>query len=236
MTIMENDDSPYVITIPLNNGGDDDTIAEEDDDTIAVAEEEDSPLLLPLRPKDTFYYTQTPEIICKPCYILVVMILFFLVAFTFFVLFDDPNYQVDSLSISSFNIDVYESQITAFWNITFSARNTDGVSFNLLDYGDVHVSVFYKDEILSLACIGPLHYGPWHKTKLFNANPVALTTRIDEKVAKAIANDWERGSVFFTLRLKNLAPKLDVLCENVNVAFANSSTTGSMLDQYTPCS
>ncbi|OMO89057.1 hypothetical protein CCACVL1_08040 [Corchorus capsularis] len=183
---METDDSPHSITIPLNNGGDD-TIAEEDHDTIAVAEEddsiaeeEDSPLLLPLRPKDTFYYTQTPEIVCN------------LVAFTFFVFFDDPNYQVDSLSISSFNIDVYESQITASWNITFSARNTDGVSFNLLDYGDVHVSVFYKDEILSLACIGPLHHGPWHRTKLFSANPVALTTRIDEKVAKAIANDWER--------------------------------------------
>ncbi|OMO95648.1 ENTH/ANTH/VHS superfamily protein [Corchorus capsularis] len=132
-----------------------------------------------------------------------------------------PEFRVESLSVSSFNL--AGSQITAKWNAGFVPSKKDS------PFLDQHLnfSVFYQNQLLSQQVVAPLLFDvpgsddsdqTTEAYSVLKVKAVALGETIDGWMAEVMAMGRARGVLAFNLKLEAVGgKKFRVFCENIKV-------------------
>lgn len=152
-----------------------------------------------------------------------------------------PEFRVDSLSVSNFNIS--SSLVSGNWDVQFTVRNPNKKI--TVKYDRIDADVFYKSEGLASTTLPPFSQGKRNETKV-RATFGAIGTYVDDWVVRDVNGDRGRGSVKFSVRLLARARfkagawgtrkrYVRVLCRDVPVGLTLSSGRGSMVGDAREC-
>ncbi|XP_043691529.1 NDR1/HIN1-like protein 10 [Telopea speciosissima] len=145
-----------------------------------------------------------------------------------------PEFQLDSASVSSFNVS--SSDLTANWDLAFTVRNPNKKLIVFYDSFDGYV--FYGRAQLAETSLPPFYQGKRNQTTV-QAKFAAASTYVNDYVASSIAADRSQGAVSFNVRLvtwvrfksglwRTRRHWMSVLCRNVRVSFSSNSRVGSL--------
>lgn len=149
-----------------------------------------------------------------------------------------PEFQADSLSLSSFNLTPSpNSLLTATWILHLTVRNPNHkVS---LSYDQIESSIYYKSKMLSVTSLPPFTQSKRNVTSA-EARFAATDAYVEGRAADGIGKEKrEKGSVEFNTRVfarvrysvggwRARARFLRVYCSNLQVAFSGNSSNGLM--------
>ncbi|KAF5751696.1 protein YLS9 [Tripterygium wilfordii] len=155
-----------------------------------------------------------------------------------------PEFRVDSLSVSNFNVTSSSQTLTGSWNLRLQVYNPN--SRMTLSYDDVRPSVFYKTEFLVETRIPPFQQGKKNQT-FVDASFSASNSYVDRRVLDGISADRARGTVSFNVKVvavvkfrtgawRARARVLRVYCTDVPVGITASSTSGKLVGGARECS
>lgn len=160
------------------------------------------------------------------------------------------KFELDSLSVNPLNISNNSSNITANWNIIFSATDFESCHFGCKHHGTyydspIEVSIFYNDSIITYKAIdSPLsqYFAEQHR-RVTHANTGVSSEHIDRSIADAIVADLvssPRRAVNFAVTVKTIVQiegsehhhdrddsaswQLTASCEQVSVGFSSDDT------------
>lgn len=151
-----------------------------------------------------------------------------------------PQFHVDSLSVSGFNIS--SSQVTGNWDVQFAVRNPNKKLSVYYDH--IEASVYYRNALLSQKTLPPFKQGTKNQTAL-RATLVADSIYVDGD-ANDIAAHRTSGSVSFNVRVLSIVRFKDgawrarrrvmrVLCGNLGVGISSNSSRGNLLGGSRQC-
>ncbi|XP_057483461.1 NDR1/HIN1-like protein 10 isoform X2 [Actinidia eriantha] len=110
-----------------------------------------------------------------------------------------PEFRVDSVSLSNFNLSSTSSLLTGNWDVKFAVSNPNHKIS--LYYDHIAASVFYKDESLSETTVAPFDQGTRNQTTV-TATFATAARYVDKKAADSILSDrTSRGIVDFNVRM-----------------------------------
>lgn len=157
------------------------------------------------------------------------------------------KFELDSLSVKPLNISNNSSNITANWNIIFSATDFESCHFGCKHHdtyydSPIEVSIFYNDSIITYKAIdSPLsqYFAEQHR-RVTHANTGVSSEHIDRSIADAIVADLvssPRRTVNFAVTVKTIVQiersehhhdrddsaswQLTASCEQVSVGFSS---------------
>ncbi|GFZ20253.1 hypothetical protein Acr_28g0009580 [Actinidia rufa] len=155
-----------------------------------------------------------------------------------------PEFRVDSVSLSNFNLSSTSSLLTGNWDVKFAVSNPNHKIS--LYYDHIAASVFYKDESLSETTVAPFDQGTRNQTTV-TATFSAAARYVDKKAADSILSDrTSRGSVDFNVRMvarvrlkagswQERRRFMRVYCGNLAVGLSSSSVGGTMVGGAREC-
>ncbi|XP_058109094.1 NDR1/HIN1-like protein 10 [Magnolia sinica] len=153
-----------------------------------------------------------------------------------------PEFTVRSVSVSRFNIS--SSQLTANWDISLSALNTN--TKMAIYYDRVEASVFYGSDLLSETTLAPFYQGKRNLTTV-RATLAAVSEYVRDGVVRDLSEDRaRRGSVNFHVKLlawvrfrsgawRTRRHLLRVFCEDVRVGLPSAARVGTLVGQPREC-
>ncbi|KAK9279787.1 hypothetical protein L1049_013469 [Liquidambar formosana] len=160
--------------------------------------------------------------------------------------FEFPEFTLNSVSISPFNLSVHSHTTTTNWNVSFYIRNPNRrMSFS---YDMVQASLFYKDaQFLSPGTIPPFSQGTEDSTSV-QAKLATSSVYVDDGLRKAILDCWSRRGAAVDLNVKVQAlirfdpgtnsesrGSVWVFCKDVKTEFLSNSTLGTMVGGSMKC-
>ncbi|XP_010248447.1 PREDICTED: NDR1/HIN1-Like protein 3-like [Nelumbo nucifera] len=142
-----------------------------------------------------------------------------------------PEFRVDSVSVSSLNIN--NSQVTGNWDVGFTVRNPNKKMS--VHYDNMFSTLFYRRQSLSDTSLPPLSQGKKNETTV-RARFAASSGYIGD-AASALASDRSSGSVSFNVNIgawvwfkagawRTRRHLLRVFCEDLKVGFSSNTQTG----------
>ncbi|PSR89828.1 hypothetical protein CEY00_Acc30021 [Actinidia chinensis var. chinensis] len=155
-----------------------------------------------------------------------------------------PEFRVDSVSLSNFNLSSTSSLLTGNWDVKFAVSNPNHKIS--LYYDHIEASVFYKDESLSETTVAPFDQGTRNQT-VVRATFAAAARYVDKKAADSINSDrTSRGSVDFNVRMvarvrlkagswRERHRFMRVYCGNLAVGLSSNSAGGTMVGGAREC-
>ncbi|KAL8147937.1 NDR1/HIN1-like protein 10 [Apium graveolens] len=152
-----------------------------------------------------------------------------------------PEFRVDSLSVSNFNIS--SSLLSGNWDVQFTVRNPNKKI--TVKYDRIDADVFYKSEGLASTTLPPFSQGKRNETKV-RATFGAIGAYVEDWVVRDVSGDRGKGSVKFSVRLLARARfkagawgtrkrYVRVLCRDVPVGLTLSSGRGAMVGGAREC-
>lgn len=143
-----------------------------------------------------------------------------------------PQFRLDSLSVSNFNVSAPSQTLTATWAIGLSVYNPNKKLS--ISYYESEASVFYKSEFISQTPVPPLSQGTKTRSS-FNVTVSAVGSYVDNWVVKDVNEDRGRSMINFNVKIVSLVGfrsggfrirrrLLRVLCEKVAVGFPNGGS------------
>ncbi|XAR59638.1 hypothetical protein NMG60_11015546 [Bertholletia excelsa] len=154
-----------------------------------------------------------------------------------------PEFRVDSVSLSNFNLSSSSSQITGNWDVQFTARNPNHKIS--LYYDHIDASVSYKSERLSETRMAPFAQGKRNQTAV-RATFVAALAYVDKSVVDGITKERTRGNVNFNVRMvarvrfkgsvwRDRRRFLSVYCGDLVVGVSAKNGGGTLTTAPRPC-
>ncbi|XP_042475176.1 NDR1/HIN1-like protein 10 [Macadamia integrifolia] len=145
-----------------------------------------------------------------------------------------PEFQLDSASVSSFNVS--SSDLTANWDLNFTVRNPNKKL--TVFYSNFRGVIFYDRMQLAETSLPPFEQGKRNQTTV-RAKFAASSTYVDDNLAKSLATDRSQGAVSFNVRLvtwvkfktgwwRTRMHWMSVHCSDVRISFKSNSGVGSL--------
>lgn len=154
-----------------------------------------------------------------------------------------PDFRVDSVSLTSFNVSASPQAVSGNWAVGFSIYNPN--KRMKLVYDEMVSTIDYKSEHLSQTRIPPFVQGKKNQTAV-TATYSAINSYVDGRSVSSINGDRARGTVSFDVRVhgrigfrsgwwRMKRRLLRVLCENVAVAVSSGGGSGKMVGGARDC-
>ncbi|BFG34834.1 hypothetical protein CerSpe_211080 [Prunus speciosa] len=147
-----------------------------------------------------------------------------------------PDFQVDSLSLSNFNVCSALQSMTGTWSVGFIVYNPNKKLS--IRYDDVESSIYYSPCFISETRVPPFAQGTKDRTSV-NATFSAANSFVGAPVARDIDVDRARGRVSFNVKLlarvefrrggwRLRRRLLRVLCHGVSVSLSSKGELGTL--------
>ncbi|KAJ6365393.1 hypothetical protein OIU76_030213 [Salix suchowensis] len=156
-----------------------------------------------------------------------------------------PEFQVNSLSLTNFNLSFYHS-LTASWNASFEIYNP--MRFEI-PYHGVTSTVSYRTRMLSQARMVPFKQDYKNNvTSTLNVSISAADSYVEGRALHGIYKELKHGSVSFNVtlvvdygyarasRFPQWPQLMVVVCEDVVVSVSMSGGSGYLIDGPAKCS
>ncbi|KAF3439434.1 hypothetical protein FNV43_RR17712 [Rhamnella rubrinervis] len=154
-----------------------------------------------------------------------------------------PDFRVDSVSLTNFNVSASPPAISGNWAVGFSIYNPNKKM--RLIYDEMVSSIYYKSEFLSQTRIPPFVQGKKNQTAV-TATYSATNSYMNGGSVSSISGDRTRGTVSFDVRVggrigfrsgwwRMRRRLLRVLCENVAVGVSSGGGSGKMVGGARDC-
>ncbi|KAJ8768038.1 hypothetical protein K2173_020978 [Erythroxylum novogranatense] len=177
--------------------------------------------------------------------VIAVTVIFFTILFIMWLVIRPrlPDFQIQSLSLSNFNISSTSQTVTGNWNARFQVYNPNKKM--KIYYDEIESGILYKSDTLSQTRIAPFMQNT--KTQsVVEASYSATEAYVDGWVVSGINGERSRGSVGFNVKvvadvgfkvggLRARRRLLRVLCENVPVGVSTSSKSGNLTGGARDC-
>lgn len=154
-----------------------------------------------------------------------------------------PQFELDSLSVSNFNVSTSSQTLTGIWTIGFSAYNPNKKLS--ISYHEAKVFIFYKSELISWTRVAPFSQGT--KTRsVVNATVSTLKSYVENWVVRDVNGDRDLSTVRFNVKVSSFAGfrtggwrmrrrLIRVSCENVSVGFSSNGSSGKLVGGLREC-
>ncbi|KAF5744908.1 protein YLS9 [Tripterygium wilfordii] len=206
----------------------------------------------PQNPSHAYYYNAPPPpdprsaFFRRFCLIIVALtVIFATVLFIYWLIIRPtvPEFRVDSLSVSNFNVTSSSQTVTGSWYLRLQVYNTNRRM--TVSYDDVRPSIFYETESLVETRIPPFQQGKKNQT-FVDASFSATNSYVDRWVVDGISADRARGNVSFNVKVvavvnfrtgawRARARVLRVYCRDVPVGITASSRSGKLVGGAREC-
>ncbi|CAK7329409.1 unnamed protein product [Dovyalis caffra] len=156
-----------------------------------------------------------------------------------------PEFQINSLSLTNFNLSSYGS-LRANWNVSFQIYNP--MRFQI-PYHEVNSIVSYKSKILSQAMVPFEQDSNNNVTLTLNVSISAVDSYVEGWVLNGIYKELQHGAVSFDVKMvidygyvsvfwfPMWPPQLrGVVCEDVVIAVSMGRDSGHLIDGPRKCS
>ncbi|CAN6560143.1 unnamed protein product [Malus baccata var. baccata] len=154
-----------------------------------------------------------------------------------------PDFRVDSLSLTNFNVSSSSQSLTGTWSVGFSVYNPNKKLS--IRYEEVESSIFYGKGLISDARSQPFAQGTKDRN-FINATFSAANSFVDGPVVRGIETDRGRGTVNFNIKVwarvefrnggwRLRRRLLRVFCRDVAVSVSSNSGSGKLAGGSRDC-
>ncbi|ONI01485.1 hypothetical protein PRUPE_6G142400 [Prunus persica] len=154
-----------------------------------------------------------------------------------------PDFRVDSLSLSNFNVSSASQSVTGTWSVGFMVYNPNKKLS--IRYDDVESSIYYGPGFISGTRVPPFAQGTKDRTSV-NATFSAANSFVGASVARGIDEARARGSMSFNVKLlarvefrrgwwRLRRRLLRVLCSGVAVSLSSKGGLSSLAGGSRDC-